>query len=296
MGREIRERLTQIIERGDGIGRSGWEKIGFLVFNPSFQRSFVHTMRQIKLRPWGTVLAMTLAIVLAWGFKGVVSAQEVSEGFSRDVGWNDTYSKGLSLFQDNCAVCHGDNGQGDTGLPLNLQSFLTIAPLEYIVRTINAGRPVHEMPSFKDELTPQEIKEIAMFVKSWQYSPSLPVEEGAVKGNRENGKELFQGICVGCHGLKGEGGPEAGVGRVTESMKGFPGPALADPGFQKSATDGFVKASLMYGRKGTPMVAFLKGGQGMVELSEEEINDLVSFVRTMEPIKVEETKAEAKKE
>lgn len=253
-------------------------------------------MKQKKTRPLVTIVVMALAIVLAWGFKRMISAQEGTEGFSRDAGWNDTYSKGLSLFQDNCAVCHGDNGQGDTGLPLNLQSFLAIAPLEYIVRTINEGRPVHQMPAFKDELTPQEIKEIALFVKSWQYAPSLPVEEGPVKGNKENGKVLFQGICVGCHGLKGEGGPEAGVGLVTESMKGFPGPALADPGFQKSATDGFVKASLMYGRKGTPMVAFLKGGQGMVELSEEEINDLVAYVRTMEPIKVEEAKAEAKKE
>lgn len=203
--------------------------------------------------------------------------------FQRDPRWNDAYSKGQRLYLKNCAACHGRDGEGGLGLPLNLQSFLVVAPENYIKKSILYGRPGRLMPAFEKMLKPEEVEAIVSFVRSWQFQEGVPVKKGPVKGDPENGRSLFQGICTGCHGLNGEGGP-AGLGgaHITSTITAARGPALNNQGFLKSATDGYIKATLMYGRVGTPMGAYLKGRQGFVELTEQEINDIVAFIRSWE--------------
>ncbi len=201
--------------------------------------------------------------------------------FDRDSAWNSSYSNGRVLFEENCSGCHGEHGRGGLGLPLNLQSFLTIADTGYLVRSMRHGRPLREMPSFEKDLTPAQMRSIALYIKSWQYQPSmeLPV---VGKGDLGEGKALFSGLCSGCHGIGGEGGLVAGGGHVIGAVSGIGGPALADPGFLKSATDQYIKATLMFGRVGTPMGAYLKGRQGFVELRESEIDSIVAYLRSLQ--------------
>lgn len=229
--------------------------------------------------------SLFLATFLVFGATGARADDPVvsQQAFARDSGWNSNYSQGRQLFADNCAGCHGETGLGDLGLPLNLQSFLVIADTGYLLRSMKYGRPMRDMPSFEDVLTPDERKTIALYIKSWQYKPSLELPKSPVNGNASEGAMLFGGLCGGCHGLNGEGGPKAGGGHVIGAVSGIGGPALADPGFLKSASDGYIKATLMYGRVGTPMGAYLKGRQGFVELRESEIDDIVAYLRSLEP-------------
>jgi cytochrome c oxidase cbb3-type subunit 3 len=211
------------------------------------------------------------------------AASSVSQQpFARDSGMNDHYSKGAALFEENCSACHGEQGRGGLGLPLNLQSFLRIADTGYLIRSMRNGRPLREMPPFEDVLEPAEMRAIALFIKSWQYQPSVELPAGPVEGDVNEGRELFMGLCTGCHGLEGQGGPVAGGGHVIGAVSGIGGPALADPGFLKSATDNYIKATLMLGRTGTPMGAYLKGRQGFVELRETEIDSIVAYLRSLE--------------
>ncbi len=202
--------------------------------------------------------------------------------FARDSGINDNYSMGAALFEENCSGCHGEQGRGGLGLPLNLQSFLRIADTGYLIRSMRNGRPIRDMPAFEDVLEPAEMRAIALFIKGWQYQPSLELPAGPVTGNVDEGRDLFKGLCTGCHGLDGQGGPIAGGGHVIGAVSGIGGPALADPGFLKSATDAYIKATLMFGRAGTPMGAYLKGRQGFVELYETEIDSIVAYLRSLE--------------
>jgi cytochrome c oxidase cbb3-type subunit 3 len=229
------------------------------------------------------LVAVSVLLVVTLFAPPVLAQSAVSERpFSRDSGWNDAYSKGAGLFEENCAACHGEQGRGGLGLPLNLQSFLRIADVGYIIRSMQHGRPIREMPSFKDTLKPEEMKAVALYIKSWQYQPSLELPAVSMNGNIQEGQALFKGLCVGCHGLNGEGGPVAGGGHVIGAVSGIGGPALADPGFLKSATDSYIKATLMFGRTGTPMGAYLKGRQGFVELRESEIDSIVAYLRSLE--------------
>lgn len=231
------------------------------------------------------LVAFCLVCFVLAGVSGVYAqpgppvSQEV---FVRDGGWNTTYSTGRALYDENCAGCHGERGRGDAGLPLNLQSFLVIADTGYLTRSMKYGRPIRGMPAFADELKPGQIRAIATYIKSWQYQPSLELPASPRNGDVVNGGALFKGLCTGCHGIDGKGGPKAGGGHVIGAVSGIGGPALADQGFLKSATDSYIKATLMYGRVGTPMGAYLKGRQGFVELREYEIDDIVVYIRSLE--------------
>jgi mono/diheme cytochrome c family protein len=243
--------------------------------------------RMITIRNRILLLAVVAAVTAFSGFSHDARAQidcPVSEhAFERTGAWDESYSKGHDLFAENCAACHGDSGRGVIGLPLNLQSFLVIADTGYLVRSMKYGRPLRGMPPFDEMLTPEEMKLIAVYIKGWQYEPSLVLPVVHDRGNASDGGKLFKGICVGCHGLRGEGGPNVGGGHVIGAVSGFGAPALSDPGFLKSASDGYIKATLMYGRVGTPMGAYLKGLQGFVELREEEIDNIVAYIRSLEP-------------
>ena len=227
--------------------------------------------------------AALFAVAIIFAVSGPASAQNVSaSAFTRDGSWNNDYSTGRKLFMEKCAPCHGEQGKGGLGLPLNLQSFLVIANEDYLVRSMIHGRPTREMPSFAKEMKPREMRAIAKFVKSWQNQPSLELPKEPIYGDAEDGAKLFRGLCAGCHGQDGKGGPEAGGGHVIGAVSGIGGPALADQGFLKSATDSYIKATLMYGRIGTPMGAYLKGRQGFVELYEPEIDNIIAYLRSLQ--------------
>ncbi len=222
------------------------------------------------------VLLFVIVVALAL----LIFIPDGSQGQDRDTAWNDAYSQGMALYNKNCTACHGMNGEGGIGLPLNLQSYLVISPLEYIIKTIKYGRPGRLMPSFEMIFSEKQIKAIAYYVKSWQIEESKELQEGPVQGSRENGKALYDGICSQCHGFDGKGQEFPALGKVVIGFTGHSAPALNNEGFLKSASDGFIKATLIHGRVGTPMTAFLKGKQGFVEITEEDIDDIVTYIRS----------------
>ncbi|MBT3352665.1 MAG: c-type cytochrome [Nitrospinaceae bacterium] len=228
--------------------------------------------------PRAVLLSLVLLLsIFAWPFFEGKGADAY-----RDGGWNSNYSLGQKLFATHCAACHGKNGEGGVGVPLNLQSFLSVAPPGYIRKTIFYGRLPRTMIAYGAILKKKEIEAIATFVRGWQVSDYKGLDIKRVAGSVSNGKLLFDGMCIGCHGLNGLGGPQVGGGHVTNAIAGYPGPSLNNQGFLKSSTDGYIKATLMSGRVGTPMGSYLKGKQGFVELREEEINDLVAYIRSWE--------------
>jgi len=69
--------------------------------------------------------------------------QVLPRAFDRDGAWNSSYSSGRALFEEYCSGGHGEHGKGGLGLPLNLQSFLTIADTGYLVRSMRHGSRKH---------------------------------------------------------------------------------------------------------------------------------------------------------
>ena len=194
---------------------------------------------------------------------------------------------GSQLYATHCAVCHGDKGRGGVGVPLALPSFLESVDDAFLRKTIRYGRPGRVMPAFA-ALSDAQLNAIVRFIRGWSGKAAPEFSYGPVKGDPAHGRELYASYCAMCHG--GDGGGGKGTGVTFSRHRDLPiiAPALKNPGFLAAASDEMIRHTLQYGREGTPMRSFLVQG-----LSEEDINDLVSYVRSFgsEPVATDKSLA-----
>ena len=190
----------------------------------------------------------------------------------------DAATNGARLYAQNCAACHGDNGTGGIGVPLALPSFQSTIDDDYLRKTIRLGRPGRIMPDFP-AMSDEEIDAIVRYIRSWNKGKSITYPKTTVQGDVTHGAKLFAKRCAMCHGPSGEGGKGTGVTFSRPRDLPIMAPALHNPGFLAAASDAMIKEILMKGRKGTPMKSFLKQN-----LTENDINDVVSFVRSFEKL------------
>lgn len=185
-------------------------------------------------------------------------------------------ANGAQLYSQHCAACHGDNGGGGVGVPLNLPAFQYGVSDEFLKVTIQRGRPGRVMPAFS-ELSEAEVDALVDHLRSW--APGRPVipANGHIDGNPQRGKALYAKHCASCHGSKGEGGEGTGVTFSRPRDLPIIAPALNNDGFLAAASDQLIKAAVVNGREGTPMTSFREQG-----LSDTQINDIVSYVRSFE--------------
>lgn len=185
---------------------------------------------------------------------------------------------GEHLYLQHCAACHGNTGDGGVGVPLSLPDFQSSISDEYLRKTIRIGRPGRVMPAFK-QLSDTDVQSIIKFIRSFAQVEVPKEELKNIKGNVNNGNKLFSKHCAACHGATGEGGKGTGVTFSRPRNLPLMSPALNNSGFLASATDHMIKETLVKGRSGTPMLSFKKQG-----LSDSDINDIVSYVRSFEKL------------
>jgi cytochrome c oxidase cbb3-type subunit III len=73
---------------------------------------------------------------------------------------------GKTIFTNNCAVCHGAQGQGIVGPNLTDDYWLHGGSINDVFKTIKNGWPAKGMKSWATDLTPVQIKDVASYVKS----------------------------------------------------------------------------------------------------------------------------------
>ncbi len=188
---------------------------------------------------------------------------------------------GQTLYNANCVMCHGSDGAGDLGPSLNTQAFLTVVSDRYLVETLIAGRSGTGMPSWR-HLSDEDVASIVRFMRTWQTEPSKTTawhDQRVERGDWDAGRHLFAGQCASCHGVDGEGAV---------------GPQLNNPAFLAHATDVMLQEWITYGKQGTPMLGFRKGGQGIAELSDRQIEDIVAYLRLLERAEPDEINRVAK--
>ena len=139
------------------------------------------------------------------------------------------------------------------------------------------------MPAFR-QLSDAEITAIVQHIRSFTNVQGASESAAAIRGNPQHGKQLFAQHCAACHGENGKGGKGTGVTFSRPRDLPILAPALNNSGFLASASDQMIKRTLMQGRKGTPMTSFLDKG-----LKESDINDIVSYIRSLEKTRTKPT-------
>lgn len=105
----------------------------------------------------------------------------------RIVGLNRQEKKGETLFQANCAFCHGADGTGKNWIgqflephPRNLRDpgFMQSKTREDLVEVIGEGLPATSMPAWKEVLSRQDIRAIVDYIAK-VFHPLPPWKVGA---------------------------------------------------------------------------------------------------------------------
>ena len=182
-------------------------------------------------------------------------------------------AKGKALFEENCEVCHQADAIGKPGVAPSLTNpeFLSIASDKFLLGTIRDGREGTGMPPFA-HLGRKGIKAIVAYLRSHSKLPNRAAEVDAqpeARGDPRLGKQWYDFICSTCHGVRGDGYEAGGTGT-----------AIGLPGFLSKVSDGFIRETIKRGRSGTRMRGF-QGPEGLANLTDQEIDDIIVYLRTL---------------
>lgn len=226
-------------------------------------------MQKFSLRHIGLAFLAILVLSLAWS----------SQAWAQEGDDEDKLQLGAQLFADNCAVCHGPNGEGRVGATL-AKDWPSIRPDLMVKTTIENGVTGSPMLAWSQEnggpLSEEEIEALIVYILRWETGgpriippspavtsrpPITPIPN--IVGDPNQGGISYDQNCAVCHGPNGEGRIGVTLAKAWPSIR-------ADLG---------IKSTIANGVAGSPMPAWSQENGG--PLTEADINDLVAFITSL---------------
>ncbi len=187
--------------------------------------------------------------------------------------------QGAQIYAENCAVCHGDDGQGRVGATL-AKDWPSIRPDLRVRETIERGVSGTFMPAWGlsngGPLSDQELDAVTFYILSWQSGVPIftfPTQTPrsrlvltpppGITGDPNRGAILFDSNCALCHGPDGEGRIGANLNKDWASIR----PDLR------------VKTVIENGVEGSVMPPWSQEHGG--PFSDQDINDITAYVLTL---------------
>jgi len=155
-------------------------------------------------------------------------------------------ANGKKRFQQVCSSCHGMDGRAQTGLGAANLVYSKLN-LEEIVHTMRHGRPGTLMKANEHQLSNSDINDVAHYVLSLRY-----------KANLKNGAKLYAENCKSCHATPSD---IKLVGNAAQKRK------ISD------LSDQLLDLRIRHGRH------VKRAGKAMTKLSQDEVTDLLAYIR-----------------
>lgn len=182
-----------------------------------------------------------------------------------------------SLYQQNCAGCHGEGTRGAAAIALDSSVYLAIADDATIRRVTAEGMPGTAMPAFAQSsggmLTDAQINAIVSGIrqrgrKADFTGAAAPSYVATSPGNEESGADVYNTFCSSCHGPAGRGGSRAS--------------SIVDSAFLTLVSDQYLRTLVIAGRPelGAP------DWQGNIPgkpMSEQNVSDVVAWLSAQRP-------------
>ncbi len=183
--------------------------------------------------------------------------------------WQETNSlsgdknRGKKLYEQNCLMCHGENGRAAQVISISNADFLAVADEKFLYTTIVHGRQNTAMPGW-GQMSSQDMADIIAQVRSWQTIPQRCGAFDASSGDAQTGEQLYHYRCSRCHGTYGQGDS---------------GPTLFNKDVMDAASDYFLAEMITKGRHNTAMFGWEKDVASQDRLSNSQIADIITYLR-----------------
>ncbi len=170
-----------------------------------------------------------------------------------------------------CMGCHGVDAAGRVGIGPRIASktYLAAASDDFLARTIKKGRSATTMIPWEKVLNDQQVEAVIAYLRSLEPIEPAVLDESELEGVVENGERIFRAVCSGCHGRSGAGYQETANGT-----------GIGRKAFLDSASNGFIRYIVSYGKSQTKMRGFApKNITAVANLSDQEIEDTIAYLR-----------------
>lgn len=182
---------------------------------------------------------------------------------------------GEDIYKKNCAVCHGEQGDGMSrarhGLnppPRDFTSPVARAELtrERMRTSVTHGRPGTAMMPFSAKISEAEITAVVDYIRSsFMHGPAIKADATMISLDR--GKRIFISNCAVCHGDNG-----SGAMWTQASLNPAPRNFTTQIAREELSRERMI-TSITNGRPGTAMMSFNS------RLSAPDIEDVVDYIR-----------------
>jgi mono/diheme cytochrome c family protein len=182
------------------------------------------------------------------------------------------------LYSQNCAGCHGMEGQKGPAMALGDPVYLAIVDDDALRTTISKGRPGTAMSAFAQKdggmLTDEQITAIIHGIRQrWSKPDALagataPPYASMDPGNTQQGAAVYMTFCESCHGTGVKGGTKAG--------------AVTSPSYLSLISDQGLRTIVIVGRPdfGAPD---WRGNMPGRPMTNDQITDVVAWLAAQRP-------------
>ena len=179
-----------------------------------------------------------------------------------------------TLYDQQCAGCHGRDGRLGAARPLNDPVYLALVPAERMRQVIADGVPGTAQPAHGREaggaLTDEQIELLVQGLRTaWSRPDALRADNippyASPLGDQERGRAVYAAACASCHGPGGAGGPQAR--------------SIVDASYLALVSDQHLRTTVIAGRSDLGMPDWRAQIAGRA-LSPAEVSDVVAWLAT----------------
>jgi len=238
---------------------------------------------------------LSTALLLAAGCQRLIDGPKLNEA---DQVRPDKILDFETLYNDNCAGCHGANGLNGPAIAMNNSEYMAITSDEQIRNITANGQTGTLMPAFAQSagglLTDAQINVIVSGMRErWgKPMPGLnpPPYAASAAADAAHGAQVYTAACASCHGPASQSaavtqGGEPAKGGSTHAGQAQPGGtaspgkagSIVDPTFLALLSDQSLRTIIIAGRPDLGQPDW-RGDIPGHPLSDQEITDVVAWL------------------